>query len=153
MVGPNAENFGVLKISEAMEKARELGLDLIEIAPTAKPPVAKIMDLGKYIYQEEKKEKESSKKAHRVETKSVQIGIGTSPHDLEMRAKKIAEYLKEGNRAKIDLILRGREKYLDNNFKRERLDRLLHLIGENYKIADGPKQAPRGLMVIIEKAK
>ena len=153
MVGPNAENFGVLKISEAIEKARELGLDLIEIAPTAKPPVAKIMDLGKYIYQEEKKEKESSKKAHRVETKSIQISIGISQHDLEMRAKKAAEYLKEGNRVKVDLILRGREKYLDNNFKRERLDRLLHLIGENYKIADGPKQAPRGLTVVVEKTK
>ena len=153
MVGPNAENFGVLKISEAVEKAKELGLDLIEIAPTAKPPVAKIMDFGKYLYQEEKKERESSKKAHKVETKSIQISIGISQHDLEMRAKKAAEYLKEGNRVKIDLILRGRDKYLDSNFKRERLDRLLHLIGENYKIADGPKPAPRGLTVVVEKAK
>lgn len=153
MVGPNAENFGVLKVFEAIEKARELGLDLIEIAPTAKPPVAKIMDLGKYIYLEEKKERDATKKTHKVETKSIQISIGISQHDLEMRAKKATDYMKEGNRVKIDLILRGREKYLDNNFKRERLDRLLHLIGENYKIADGPKQAPRGLMVIIEKAK
>jgi translation initiation factor IF-3 len=153
VIGPNGENFGVLETAEALKKAKEIELDLIEISPTAVPPVAKIMDYGKYLYQEEKKERESAKKTHRTETKSVQIGIGTSQHDLEMRAKKIAEYLKEGNRAKIDLILKGREKYMDNNFKKERLDRLLRLVGENYKIADGPKQAPRGLTVIVEKTK
>ncbi|MBI4692343.1 MAG: translation initiation factor IF-3 [Candidatus Terrybacteria bacterium] len=153
MIGPNGENFGVLKISEAIAKARETELDLIEIAPTAKPPVAKIMDYGKYLYQEEKKTRQAGKKSHEVETKSIQIGIGTSQHDLELRAKKIAEYFKEGNRVKIDLILKGREKYLDKNFLNERLNRLLHLIGENYKIADGPKKGPRGLTVIIEYVK
>jgi translation initiation factor IF-3 len=153
VVGPNAENLGILETAEALKRAKEMELDLIEISPTARPPVAKIMDYGKYLYQEEKKERESSKRAHKVEVKSVQIGIGTSQHDLEMRAKKITEYLKEGNRAKIDLILRGREKYTDINFKKERMERLLRLIGEKYKIADGPKQGPRGLTTIIEKEK
>lgn len=153
VVGPNGENFGVLGISEAIRKAEEFGLDLIEIAPTAKPPVAKIMDLGKYIYQEEKKIRGAAKKTHRVETKSVQISIGISQHDLEMRAKKIVEYFKEGNRARIVLILKGREKYMDKNFLNERLKRLLHLIGEKYKIADEPKKGPRGLVMLIEKEK
>lgn len=152
-MGPNGENFGLLTISEALAKAKEMGLDLIEIAPTAQPPVAKIMDYGKYIYQEEKKGRQAAKKTHETVTKSIQIGIGTSQHDLEMRAKKISEYLKEGHRAKIDLILKGREKYLDKSFIKGRLERLLHFIVENYRIADGPKQAPRGLTVIIERNK
>jgi len=153
VIGPNGENFGLLKIADALAKAKEMELDLIEIAATAKPPVAKIMDYGKYLYQEEKRGRQAGKKSHKVETKNIQIGIGTSAHDLEMRVKKIAEYFKEGNRVKIDLILKGREKYLDKNFLNERLNRLLYFIGENYKIADGPKKGPRGLTIIIEHAK
>lgn len=153
VIGPDGENFGVLKILDALTKAKEMELDLIEISPTAKPPVAKIMDYGKYLYQEEKKIRQATKKTHTTETKSTQIGINTSQHDLEIRAKKINELLKEGNRAKIDLILKGRAKYLDKNFLNERLDRLLHLISENYKIADGPKKGPRGITIIVEHEK
>jgi len=151
VIGPEGENFGVLTLSDALNKASESGLDLIEISPTAQPPVAKIMDLGKYLYQQQKKQKEAAKKAHEVEIKGIQIGIGTSVHDLEMRAKKIDDFLKEGNRVKIDMTLRGREKYLDKNFLDERLRRILHLVSEKYKIADGPKKGPRGLYMIIEK--
>ncbi|MDP2767067.1 MAG: translation initiation factor IF-3 [Candidatus Methanoperedens sp.] len=86
VIGKSGENLGVLKIADALQKAKEAELDLIEIAPTAKPPVAKIMDYGKYLYQEQKKMREASKKVREVETKAVQIGIGTSQHDHEMRA-------------------------------------------------------------------
>lgn len=130
-----------------------MGLDVIEISPTAVPPVAKIMDLGKYLYQQQKKQKEASKKAHEVEIKGIQVGISTSLHDLEMRAKRADEFLKEGNRVRIEMTLRGREKYLDKNFLNERLNRILHLISEKYKIAESPKKSPRGLATIIEKAK
>lgn len=153
VIGDNGENFGVLKLSEALKISREMGLDVIEISPTAKPPVAKIMDLGKYLYQQQKKQKEAAKKAHEVEIKGIQVGTGTSLHDLEMRAKKTDEFLKEGNRVRIEMTLRGREKYLDKNFLNERLNRILHLISEKYKIAEPPKKSPRGLATIIEKAK
>jgi translation initiation factor IF-3 len=153
VIGKSGENLGVLKIADALQKAKEAELDLIEIAPTAKPPVAKIMDYGKYLYQEQKKNREASKKVREVETKAVQIGIGTSQHDLEMRAKKISEFFKDGNRVKINLVLKGRAKYLDKEFINGRLDRLLHFIAEKYKIADGPKKGPRGISIIIEKTK
>ena len=153
MIGEKGENFGILKTAEAVIKAKEAGLDLIEVSPTAKPPVAKIMDLGKFLYQQQKKQKEAAKKAHEVEVKGIQIGIGTSLHDLEMRAKKVEEFLKEGNRVKIELRLKGRAKYLDKKFLNERLERLLHLISEKYKIADGPKKSPRGIAAVIEKIK
>ncbi len=128
-------------------------MDLIEIASTALPPVAKIMDYGKFIYQQEKKFRESAQKSNKTEIKEIQIGIGTSPHDLEMKAKKTDEFLKQGHRVKIDLLLRGRAKGLNKEFINERLQRFLHIIREKYKIADGPKGNPRGLNVTIEKEK
>lgn len=153
VVGKDGENLGVLTFSEALQKAKEAGLDLIEISATAKPPVAKIMDYGKYIYQQQKKAQESLKKSKEIETKGIQIGIGTSQHDLEMRAKKIKEFFSEGNRVNVSLVLRGRAKGMDKNFINERIKRLLDLIPEKYKIADGPKFGPRGVSIIIEREK
>ncbi len=151
-MGKDGENLGVLTLSDALQKARETELDLIEISATAKPPVAKIMDYGKYVYQQQKKARESAKKTKEVETKGVQIGLGTSQHDLEMRAKKIEEFFKDGDRVNVSLVLRGRAKGTDKNFINERIKRLLDLIPEKYKIADGPKSGPRGISIIIEKA-
>lgn len=139
-----------MRHEEALEKARELELDLIEISATAVPPVAKIMDYGKYLYQQEKKSR-GAEKSHKTETKEIQIGINISPHDMKLKAKKADEFLKQGDRVKIDLILRGREKGINRDFVRERLDRFLQIISEKYKIADGPKAGPRGLGVMIEK--
>lgn len=149
VIGKDGENFGVLKREEALQKAKEEELDLIEIAPTAQPPVAKIMDYGRYLYQQEKRSRQSARKVHKAETKEIQIGIGTSPHDLEMKARKTDEFLKEGNRVRVGLVLRGRAKYLNKEFVKERLERLLHLIGEKYKIIDGPKNNPRGMAITI----
>ena len=151
VVGDDGTNYGVLEIAEALNIAKEKGLDLIEISPTAKPPVAKIMDYGKWSYQEEKKRKESNKKAHTTEVREVRIGLNTSEHDLEMKAKKAGEFLDNGDKVKIDLLLRGRAKYLDKNFKNERIERILHFIPRDYKISEGPKQGPRGIYVLIEK--
>lgn len=142
-----------MKFEEALQKAREMELDLIEISSTANPPVAKIMDYGKYLYRQKKKEQEASKKMQESETKVIQTGIGTSQHDLEMKAKRIEEFLKEGNRVKIDLVLRGRARFLNKEFTNERLNRVLHFIKEKYRIADGPKSNPRGLSIIIEREK
>lgn len=134
-----------------MRIAKEKGLDLIEISPTANPPVVKIMDYGKWQYQEERKRRESQKKSHEVEVREVRVGMGTSEHDLEMKAKKIGEFLDAGDKVKIDLMLRGRSKYMDRNFIKERLERILHFIPRDYKIADGPKQGPRGIYVMLER--
>ena len=111
------------------------------------------MDYGKFIYQQEKKFRESAQKSNTTETKEIQIGIGTSPHDLEMKAKKTDEFLKQGNRVKIDLLLKGRAKGLNREFIRGRLDRFLHIIGEKYRVTDEPKGNPRGLNITIEKDK
>ena len=127
-------------------------MDLIEISPTAKPPVAKITDRGKYFYAEEKKRKQAAKKQKDVEIKSVRIGIGTSLHDLEIRAKQADEFLTEGNKIKIDLRLRGREKYLDRKFLEERIVRFLNLLSRAFEKED-VKKGPRGLSLTLAPKK
>ncbi|MBI2046322.1 MAG: translation initiation factor IF-3 [Parcubacteria group bacterium] len=146
-------NIGVLPIQEALGKARAEQLDLIEISPNAIPPIVKIMDYGKYQYEQNKKQKEQHAKSHTVEVKNIQIKIGTGEHDLALKAKRANEFLKEGHRVKIELFLSGRTKYLEQPFLKERLDRVLYLIAEDYTIAEPAKKVPKGLAMIIEKKK
>lgn len=151
VIGPEGENLGVLSLGAALEHAESLGVDLIEISPTANPPVAKIMDYGKYRYEERRKVKNAKEKAHTTETKTLQVKIGTGEHDLTLKAKRASEWLKDGDRIKIDLFLPGRTKYLERDFLEDRLKRLLRLITEDFKIADQPKKSPKGLTVVIER--
>ena len=147
------ENLGVISLEEALNAARERGVDLIEISPTATPPVAKVMDLGKYLYSESKKEKQAKQNSHSTETKSLQIKVGTGEHDLNLKAKKASEWLDEGHRVKIELYLSGRSKYMEDKFLRERLDRILKLISTEYRIADSAKRGPKGLALVVERSK
>src|SRR3990172_571662 len=151
VIGPNAENFGVLPIREALAKSQELGLDLIEISPNAQPPVCKITDYGKFKYEQKKKDKEVKSKAHVTETKITQVKIGTSERDMQIKAGKAAAWLKEGHRVKVDLFLWGRYKYMEFDFLKERLERFLTVIPESYKIAEEIQKGPKGLSVVIEK--
>lgn len=153
VIGPEGENFGILSLKEALEKAHELDLDLIEISPTAVPPIAKITDYGKFQYEAQKKQKLAKAKAHTVEVKSLQIKIGTGDHDLELKAKKASEWLKEGHKIRIELFLVGRSKFLDLEFLKERLDRVTRLISVPYKVAEEAKKGPKGLVIVIEKEK
>ncbi len=151
VIGPEGENFGVLAISEALSKARELELDLIEISPLAKPPVAKIMEYGKFQYEQEKKRREIKAKSHTTETKSVQVKIGTGENDLNLKAKKAAQWLSEGHRVKVDLFLWGRYKYMEFGFLKERLERFLKMIPVEYKLSDSIAKSPKGLSTVIER--
>jgi translation initiation factor IF-3 len=151
VIGPAGENFGVLPTRDAIAKALELGLDLVEISANANPPVTKITDLGKHMYEESKKQKAVKAKAHIVEIKSLQVRIGTGEHDLELKAKKASEWLTDGHRVKIELFLPGRAKYLDPKFLHERLERIFALLTVPYKIAEKPQKGLKGLTTIIEK--
>lgn len=153
VIDAEGANLGVLSLGDALRAAEERGVDLIEISPTAVPPVAKLMDFGKYQYLENKKQKQSKAKTVVTETKSIQVKIGTGDHDLAIKAAKVSEFLGEGHRVKVDLFLPGRSKYMDIKFLNERLERLLKLITEDYKIADPAKKGPKGLSLVIERAK
>lgn len=151
VIDSEGQNLGVLSIKEALELAQNKGLDLIEISPSANPPIAKIMDFGKYQYEVNKKLKKTKAGSKPTETKSIQIKIGTGDHDLELKAKTASKWLKEGHRIKVELFLAGRAKYMDEKFLKERLDRILHFITEDYKISDAYKRGPKGLITTIER--
>lgn len=147
------QNLGVLPLKEALTLAKSRGLDLIEIAPNANPPIAKIMEYGKYLYLESKKEKKMKAGAKRTETKAIQIKVATGEHDLELKAKQASKWLAEGHRIKVELYLSGRAKFQNEAFLKDRLDRVLKFITEPFKIAEEPKRGPKGLALVIEKEK
>lgn len=151
VVGPNNENLGTLTLQEALKKADEMKLDLIEISPKAKPPVAKITDFGQFRYDTKRKASAAKAKAHVTETKSVQVKIGTGEHDQLLKAKRAAEWLEEGHRVKVDLFLWGRYKYMEPEFLKERLDRFLKIIPAEYKLADPMKKSPKGWTATLER--
>jgi translation initiation factor IF-3 len=151
VVTAEGENLGVITLFQALAEAQKRQLDLIEISPSAVPPVAKIMDYGKYLYDEKKKTKVAKEKTVVSELKIVQVKIGTGDHDLELKAKKVSEWLAEGNRVKIDLFLIGRSKYMDIKFLKERLERIMKLITVEYKVSQEVTKGPKGLSLVIEK--
>ncbi len=103
------EALGIITIQEAMAKANELGLDLVLISPDAKPPVAKIMDYGKFHYQEEKKKKEARKKQTKVEVKEIKLSVKIADNDVSYKVKHAREFLEEGKHVHFRVFLRGRE--------------------------------------------
>jgi len=98
-----------MSVSEAIKKAEEAGLDLVELAPSAKPPVCKIMDFGKYKYELAKKEKENRKKQHVIVTKEVRFRPKTDDHDFDFKVRHARKFLEQGNRVKATVMFRGRE--------------------------------------------
>ncbi len=151
VVDETGKSLGVLDTYKAVQLARERGLDLVEIAPTAKPPVCKITDLGKYKYQQAKKERKQKAKQKKIEVKGVRIGLSTSSHDLEHKAKQAEEFLTEGNKVRIEIKLRGREK-AHQGLAREKLNDFLKVIPVGHKIEEEPKRNPIGLTMTISKA-
>jgi len=153
VITDDGENLGVISLAEALTQAKARNLDLIEISPNAVPPVAKIMDYGKFQYDEKKKQKVAKSRTQTSELKNIQVKIGTGEHDLELKAKKASEWLKNGDRVKIDLYLIGRSKFMDINFLKERMDRIMKLITTEYTVVVPPTKGLKGLAVIIEAKK
>ena len=153
VIGHSGENLDVMPTHKALGIAREAGLDLIEVSPKARPPVARITDYGKYKYELKKKEKEIKSKSHVTETKVTQVKIGTGESDLARKAKRVGDWLSDGHRVKIDLFLWGRYKYMEFNFLKERLERFLAIVPVSYKMADDIKKSPKGLSVTLEQDK
>ena len=157
VISDNLGNLGIMKTRDAIAKAKELGMDLIEISPDAVPPVAKIMDYGKFQYDQSKKQKEIKVKTRAAsasgEVKNIQIKVGTGEGDIAVKAKKTSEWLNAGNRVKVELFLKGRSKYMEKAFLQERLERILKFIEVPHRIVDGFKPSPKGIVVTIEKIK
>jgi translation initiation factor IF-3 len=151
VIGAQGENLGVLSTADALKAAQEAGLDLIEISPNAVPPVAKVMDYGKFQYELKKKESVARSKAKVSETKEVQIKVGTGENDMRLKAKKAAEWLAEGHRVRAELFLKGRYKGMEEAFLKSRLEKFIMLIPYAYRIAEPVARSPKGFAGIIER--
>ena len=138
-----------METPEALRLAQEKGLDLIEITSTVNPPVCRIMDFGKFKYQREKGEREHGKKQKEGEVKGIRIGFTTGKHDLELRAKQAQKFLTAGDKVRIDMRLRGREK-AHGNVAFQKFNEFLEMIGE-YTLEMPPKRFPQGFIAIITK--
>jgi translation initiation factor IF-3 len=151
VIGAEGENLGVLTLEAALAAAKTAGRDLIEISPSAVPPVAKIMDYGKFEYERSKKEKVAKAKVKVSETKEVQIKVGTGDNDMALKARKAAEWLAEGHRVRAELFLKGRYKGMSEEFLKTRLEKFLARIPYAYKIAEPVVRSPKGFAGVIER--
>jgi len=151
VIDQEGKNLGIFSLEEALKMARERNLDLIQITDKADPPVCKIFDYGKFLYQMKKKEKEK-KKEKSGEIKGIRLGFNISEHDMETRAKQAKEFLEEGNRVQIEMILRGREREL-TEFAKEKIKKFLEILESKIqiKVEQQLKRVPRGFVMIISK--
>jgi len=109
VIGADGSNLGVLTVDEALRAAQEAHLDLVEVAPNSEPPVTRIMDFGKFIYEQSKKEREARKSQKQVEVKEIQLRPKTNEHHLGFKTKNARGWLEEGNKVKVRVRFRGRE--------------------------------------------
>ncbi|MFT7557716.1 MAG: translation initiation factor IF-3 [Planctomycetota bacterium] len=146
-------NLGVMSKQDAITLAKADGFDLIEISPDANPPVAKITDWGQFQYELKKKQKEARARTKPREVKSIQIKTGTGENDVRVKAKRSSEWLGEDHRVKVELYLRGRAKYMDKSFLKERLTRFLSMLTIPYVVVEEFKQTPKGFALTVERDK
>ncbi len=119
MIDENGEMVGIIALREALSMAQDADLDLVEISPNAEPPVCKIMDLGKFLYEQQKKKKEAKKHQKIVHLKEIKLRYNTDPHDLEYRIKHAVEFLQDGDKVKFSMKFKGRENaHIDIGFKK-----------------------------------
>lgn len=140
-----------METPEALRLAQEDGLDLIEIVSTTNPPIVRIMDFGKFKYEREKGEREHSKKQRESELKEIKIGFTTGKHDLQMRAEQAKKFLERGDKVKIDMRLRGREK-AHGNLALQKFNEFLQIIQFKFKVESPPRRFPQGFSAVIIKA-
>ncbi len=142
----------MLSLSEAMAMAAEKELDLVEVSPTAVPPVCRIMDFGKFKYQQSKKLQEAKKKQVQVQLKEVKLRPKTDDHDLDFKIKHVKRFLEEGNKAKITMVFRGRE-ITHTNLGLAILDKIAEELQEVAVIEVRPKMEGRSMYMIVAPKK
>ena len=148
LIGADGENVGVVTPSRAMDLAAEAGLDLVEISPNATPPVCKIMDFGKFKYEQQKRESEARKKQKTIEVKEVKFRPNTDTHDYDVKMRNVFRFLENGDKVKVTLRFRGRE-MAHQNLGRELLERVAEDVKEIGKIENMPKMEGRQMVMMI----
>ena len=148
LIGPDGENVGVVPPSVGMQMAQDSGLDLVEISPNASPPVCKVMDLGKFKYEQQKREAEARKKQKVIDVKEVKFRPGTDDHDYDVKMRNVMRFLEGGDKVKITLRFRGRE-MAHQELGLELLNRVKGDVGETGKVESMPKLEGRQMVMMI----
>ncbi|MEM9128970.1 MAG: translation initiation factor IF-3 [Pseudomonadota bacterium] len=148
LIGADGENVGVVSPNRAMDMADAAGLDLVEISPNASPPVCKIMDFGKYKYEQQKRESEARKKQKVIEVKEVKFRPNTDTHDYDVKMRNVFRFLENGDKVKVTMRFRGRE-MAHQELGRELLERVAGDVEGMGKIENMPKMEGRQMIMII----
>lgn len=153
MADEEGRQIGIMNREEALELARSKRLDLIEVAPMANPPVARIADYGKYLYREEKEWRKQKAKQKKDLLKIIRLNLNTGSNDMKIKAKKTDEFLNEGLRVQIELPLKGRAKYQKtfSDLAKQKIEDFLKIIATPTKIISELKKHPRGFNIAIIK--
>jgi translation initiation factor IF-3 len=152
VIDDQGEQLGIIPPFEALKIAKEKGLDLVEISPTAQPPVCRIMDYGKFLYQEEKKEREAKKKQTRIVVKEVKFRINVDDHDYETKKNHAVRFLEDGDKVKATIFFRGRE-MTRQSLGREILERLIKDLGDKAIVEFRARQEGNTLHLILAPPK
>lgn len=148
MINPDGIQLGIMSPQEALQTAMSLALDLVEVAPEANPPVCRIMDYGKYRYEQSKKAKDAKKKQNIIQVKEIKMRPKTDEHDLEFKTRHIEKFLKEGNKAKVTMIFRGRE-LVHTNLGKKLLDKLAEDLKDAAVVEQMPRLEGKNMVMIL----
>ncbi len=148
VIGTDGEQLGILPLAEARRLADEAGVDLVEISPSANPPVAKIIDWGKYQYQKMKEQQKNRKKAKASELKQMRLGLKIGQHDLEIKLRKIRKFLASGDKVKIMVFFRGRE-MAHKELGFELINRIITMLEDDAVVEQKPQMAGRNLSMTV----
>ena len=148
LIGADGSQAGVVGTEQAMEQARESGLDLVEVSPMARPPVCKILDYGKYKFEQEKRIKESKRKQKLGKLKEIRMQPKIETHDLQFKARQVRQFLEEGNKVKVTIRFRGRE-LAHTEIGRDVLGRILEMLVESAVLERRPQMEGRFMSMFL----
>jgi translation initiation factor IF-3 len=148
LVDPDGEMVGVVSLREALERAEQMGADLVEVAPNAVPPVCKILDYGKYKYEEQKKQNAARKKQKVIEVKEIKLRPTIDDNDYDIKMRAMTRFLEEGDKVKVTLRFRGRE-LAHQDLGMRLLIRVREELGELAKVEQMPKMEGRQMVMVI----
>jgi translation initiation factor IF-3 len=148
LIGHDGAQLGIVAIDEALRAAQEVGLDLVEVAPTARPPVVKIMDYGKFRFEQAKAARAARKKQHVIHMKEVKYRPGIDVHDFDFKTRHARNFLEEGNKVKLTMMFRGRQ-VAHPELGREVLDRVLNVLQDVAKVEVEAKLEGRNMTMVL----
>jgi len=152
VISPDGEQLGIMPVEEALALAEDQGLDLVEVAPTARPPVCRIMDYGKYKYEEARKIRQARKKQHQIQVKEVKFRPGIEVHDFEFKVRHARRFLEEGNKVKATMMFRGRQ-MAHPELGREVLTRVAEAVEDVGRVESEPLMEGRNMTMILAPRK